>query len=330
MEPVRPPRQEELEYLLGFFDGDSCVSLNKHTGVVHLAISQNIDSAEVLLQFRSMLGGSVGRKSASTGSKKAQVHWQVYGSKMTAAAEVLSRVPSMKQAQLLMAKQGHVAENDRATVGQSLKMFKRRQHVPDRWSECSWPYFAGFFDAEGTIIVRPSCVGLRLEVTQVNPFVLEHLLRFLHESGLKAWSLHHRGSSSALVCGRPPHIKQTLELLLENGLIVKRKQAELALTLSAENHLEIREAISALSGLQGRYQRLDSAGVARAREINRLQARVRQLAGPERARVLSQLDELRDEHKLQKLISQCDLRRKDLRQSLRQGGQVVSPTTCSS
>ena len=217
----------------------------------------------------------------------------------------------MKQAQLLMAKQGYIAENDKARVWECLKMFKRRQHVPDRWSECSWPYFAGFFDAEGTIIVHPSSVGLRLEVTQVNPFVLQHLLRFLHEQHLKTWSLYHYATSSSLVCQKGEDCKKTLELLLEYGLLVKRNQAELALTLTAQNHLQIRDAISSLNGLQGRYQRL-------------------RLAGPERARVLSQLDELRDEHKLQKLISQCVLLRKDLRQSLRQGGRVLSATTHSS
>lgn len=40
--------------------------------------------------------------------------------------------------------------------------------------------------------------------------------------------------------------------------------------------------------------------------------------------MLSQLEELRAEHKLQKLISHCHLLRKDMRQSLREGGRVVS------
>ena len=81
---------------MGFFDGDGCVSMNK------LTISQNVDSAKVLLLFRSVLGGSVGRQSASTGSHRAVLQWQVWGSKMAAAAAALSAVPSMKQAQLLI------------------------------------------------------------------------------------------------------------------------------------------------------------------------------------------------------------------------------------
>ena len=324
VEPLRSPSQEELEYLVGFFDGDGCVSMNKATGCIKLMIGQNVDSAEVLLHFRTLLGGSVGRHCASTGSRKAMVQWRVYGSKMTAASETLGRVPSMKQAQLTIAMRGVVANNNRVSVARHLQTFKQSHHVPDQWSECSWPYFAGFFDAEGAIMVHPTRAGLCLEVWQVNPCVLARLLHFLFECGLKAWSLHHRVSSSVLVCNKLPDIQQTLELLLANGLLVKRKQAELALTLSADNHLQVRDAISSLNGLQGRYKRLDSAGVARAREIRRLKDRLRKISGPEHATMLSQLHELRAEHKLQKLISRSDLLRKDMRQSLRQGGQVIS------
>ena len=331
VEAVCSPRQEELEYLVGFFDGDGCVSMKEKTGEVQLVISQNIDSAEVLLRFRSLLGGSVYRHSAPTGSKKAQVQWRVYRSNMVAAAaETLSRVPSMKKAQLLIAAKGNVPKSDRPRLAQCLRMFKRRQHVPDEWLECSWPYFAGLFDAEGCILVRPSSVSLKLRLVQVNPCVLVHLVTFLHAKQIRRWAVYHGPSSSELVCSNLWDCKQTLELLLENGLFVKRRQALLALALKAENDLQIRDAISSLKGLQGRYKRLDSAGVSRAREIKRLQDRLHYIAGPERATMMSQIDELRAEHNLQKLISRCDLLRKDMRQSLRQGGRMVPPTTCSS
>ena len=234
VEAMRSPSREELEYLVGFFDGDGCVSLNKATGQVQLSISQNVDSAAVLLHFRSLLGGSVSRHSASTGSQKATVLWRVYGSKMTAAAETLSRVPSMKQAQLLIATKANVAEADRARVARCLQMFKMRQHVPDQRLEFSWPYFAGFFDAEGCVNVHPLCAGLHLRLDQVNPCVPLHLLHFLRENELVAWSLCHYASSSTLACQSTADSKLTLELLLANGLLVKRQQAELALTHSAE------------------------------------------------------------------------------------------------
>ena len=55
--------------------------------------------------------------------------------------------------------------------------------------------------------------------------------------------------------------------------------------------------------------------------------RLQRLNGPERASMLSQIEELLAEHNLQKLISRCELLRKDMRQSLRKGGQVVSTSS---
>ena len=303
--------------------------MTKKTGEVQLAVFQNIDSAEVLLHFRSLLGGRVGRQSASTGSRKALLQWRVYGPKMTVAADMLSRVPSMKQTQLLLPTKARVAENDRARVGQCLQMLKLQQHVPNQWSACSWPYFAGFFDAdEGCTRVTLNCAGLQLRLGQVSSCLLVSIFGFLQENEMHSWSLHHRAACSSLLCSKMPDCKKTLDLLLANGL--KRQQAQLALTLSAENHLQIRDAISSMKGLQGRYGRLDTDGIARARNIHSLQLRLRYTSGAEDATMLSQLQKLRAEHRLQRLISRCDLLRKDMRRSLRQRGEAVSATNCSS
>ena len=330
-EPVRLPSQEELEYLAGFFDGDGCVTFNASSGQVEMKIDQAADSAWILLHFRSLLGGGVYRGKSARGAANAAVSWIVSGSKMTNAAATLSKVPSMKQAQLLIAaKASTVAKGDRARVGKELKMLKQPQHRPDQSARCLWRYFAGFFDAEGCVHVDARCVGLRLKVNQVNPVMLVQLLRFLHKNTLCSWTLYDKGFHWLLACSHLRESKATLELLLANGLIVKREQAELALSLTAENHLRIRDAISSLNGLQGRYQRLDSAGVARAREIQRLQSRLRYFSAPERGSMLSKLEELRAEHNLQKLISRCDLLRRDMRRSLREGGRVVSANAQSS
>ena len=321
---VRSPSQEELEYLAGFFDGDGCVTMTQRTGQLFLQIGQNIDSSEVLLHFRSLLGGSVRYQSASTGSNKAMLQWRLGGSKMSHAAATLSRVPSMKQAQLFIAAKGTVAGTERAQVQQKLKELKQKQHVRDGWAGSLWAYFAGFFDAEGAILVVPTYPSLRLEVQQVNPCVLAHLLPFLHQNKLKAWRLYHKHSISTLACSNLQDCKRTLELLLKNGLLVKRKQAELALTLTVENHLQVRDAISSLKGWQGRYRRLDSQGIARAREICTLRDKLRCMSGADHALLQSQLEQLCADHALQKLITHCNLVRKDMRQSLRQGGAVFS------
>ena len=329
-QPERLPSQEELEYLAGFFDGDGCVTMIQSTGQVNLKIDQAADSAGILLHFRSLLGGGVYRGKSARGAASAAVSWIVSGSKMTDAAAALSKVPSMKQAQLLIAARAStIAKGDRARVGKELKMLKMPQHQPDGASQCLWPYFAGFFDAEGSIIVPATRAGLQLAVQQVNACMPIRLLHFLHSHHLSSWKLYRRGSHALLACYALRDCKQTLELLLKHGLLVKRQQAELALTLTSENYLHIRDAISSINGLQCRYQRLDSDGVVRAQGILRLQQRLYRLTGPERASLLSQIEELRAEHNLQKLISRCNLLRKDMRRSLRQGGEVISPATHS-
>ena len=327
--PTRAPSREELEYLVGFFDGNGYVTMQS-TGQVRLAVSRNVDSADVLLRFRSLLGGGVGFCRAATGTSKAALRWEVTGSKLTEAAAALGTIPSMKQEQLLIAAKGNVAEPDRPLVGKELKMLKKKEHVPHNPPECSWPYFAGFFDAEGCIRVRSLNAGLQLSMEQMNPCVPTHLLHFLREKDLRTWSLHHRAKCSSLVCTNTPECKKTLELLLENGLLVKQQQAELALSLTGENHLDVRGAISALNGLQGRYQRLDTDGIGRARQIQSLQWRVRYISGQEHAAMLSRIEELRAAHKLKTLISRSQLLRRDMRRSMREGGQVVSITTRSS
>ena len=329
VQPTRAPSQGELEYLVGFFDGNGYVTMQR-TGQVRLTVRRNVDSADVLLRFRSLLGGGVGFLAAATGTSKAALRWEVTGSKLTEAAAALGTIPSMKQAQLLIAVKGNVAESDRPLVGKELKMLKQKEHVPHHPPECSWPYFAGFFDAEGCIRVRPLNAGLQLSMEQVNPCVPTHLLHFLRENDLRTWSLHHRAACSSLVCTNTQECKKTLELLLENGLLVKRQQAELALSLTGENHLDVRDAISALNGLQGRYQRLDTDGIGRARQIQSLQGRLRYISGPEHATMLSRIEELRAEHNLKTLISRCTLLRRDLRRSMREGGQVASSRTYSS
>ena len=324
VEPLRMPSHEELEYLVGFFDGDGCVSMDK--GQLKLSIGQTVDSAKVLLHFRSLLGGAVSRQSASTGSMKAAVQWQVYGSKMIAAAETLRRVPSMKQAQLLIAQQGTVCESDMKMVSEELRRLKQRNYVPQQLPQCSWPYFAGFFDAEGSIHIKANAATSALEIKQNNPCVLLHLQQFLHRAGLQSWRLHHYKRDSKLVCTELDGRKRTLKLLLAHGLRMKAEQARLALTLTTENHLEIREAIMMLSGNQNRYNCLDSAGVARAKKIKGLRDRIGRcdLSCQEDKDVLEgELEELRKEHKLKTLISQCILLRKDIRRALREGGSYI-------
>ena len=69
--PKEQPTQEELEYLVGFFDGDGCVTMITQNGQIALTISQNVDSVRILLRFRHCLGGGIGARSPRKGTQKA-------------------------------------------------------------------------------------------------------------------------------------------------------------------------------------------------------------------------------------------------------------------
>ena len=135
--------------------------------------------------------------------------------------------------------------------------------------------------------------------------------------------MHHYGEKFILVCNKLDECKNNLRQLLANGLAVKAKQAQLALDLTTENHLDIREAIMSLNGLQKRYDCLDGEGVARAMEIGRLQARIQhcnETYEEEHDALQRELDELQERHKLKSQISQCNLLRKGIQRALREGG----------
>ena len=325
--PIRAPSKEELEYLVGFFDGDGCVSMRKSTGQMSLCVSQAVDSAGVLLLFRSLLGGSVMHERAATGSRKAVVKWQVSGSGLQDAATTLSSVPSMKQAQLRIAAQGTVSRPDLALAVRQLQLLKQPQHAPSEQLGCSWPYFAGFFDAQGSISVHPLSPSVNLTLSQLNPYILVHFMHVLHQNGLDAWKLYHKSQSSCLVCNSFDVCKQTLEQMLRNGLMVKRGQARLAMTLTKQNHVKIREGISSLNGRQGRSRRLNEDGLLRAKEIKRLQDKMNSASGQNRRSLQRELDELQADHAVQNMMSRCRLLRKDMRQALSQGGQVTPLTS---
>lgn len=267
--PAEPPRREELEYLVGFFDGDGSVSLNKSNGCLILQIDQNIDSAQVLLRYQRALGGGIFRARAPTGRHKACLQWQVLSANAGQVASWLASIASMKQAQLEVAAAGSVGPipvPERHLVARSLKQFRQSMMAPAA-VDCSWPYFAGFFDADGTITVGTQAHSLTLKLAQVNCFGLSQVVIFLHQQGQTCWRLRNTEQCAILICSKLSACKRSLELMLKNGLLVKKEQAELALTLTAGNHKQVREAMSKLKGNQSRYRRLDEAGMDRANQI---------------------------------------------------------------
>jgi len=323
--PERHPRREELEYLVGFFDGDGCVSMKSGNGEVQLKIGQNIDSADVLLHYRELLGGGISNHAIGTGKQKAMLVWQVFGSKLRHVAALLGQIPSMKQAQLKIAAGGNIEGPRRERIGEQLLQLKQKDHVAKEL-ECTWGYFSGFFDAEGSVTVTPLSVGLKLTVKQINPFVLKRLLEFLHDSRLDSWRLLQDQNYAELICTDLATSKQTLKHLLDHGLLVKQKQAQLALSLNAANHKKVRETVMELNGWQAKYSRLDEEGVRRAKELKSLRAKMRSSSCTKEQELLQcEIKELQEEHMFQKLVTKCHLMRKDIRKLLGEGAFVTVP-----
>ncbi|CAK9016100.1 WWE domain-containing protein [Durusdinium trenchii] len=318
------PCQEEIPYLNGFFDGDGCVSMEKSHGVIHMKICQSLDSAAVLMRFRDFLGGGIYRHSDRTGTKEATLQWKVHGTTMQHAADVLCKFPSMQRAQLQIAAGGAVARADRSDMIQTLKQLKQMDHVPTTF-QSSWPYFAGFFDAEGSITVGGTYVGLHLQVHQKNPFVLEELHSFLLKHKLNKWALHSDNSRGAwkLQCRHRATCQLTLRHLLDSGLDLKKRQADLALSLTADNQMQVREAMFELNGNQNKYGRLDGPGIQRAKEISSVRQQLKKASQQERELLEVKLEGLLEEHKLQNLVTKSLRLRGSIRQSLQEGGFIV-------
>ena len=322
--PKDPPTQEELEYLVGFFDGDGCVSMDKSSGSVCLQVDQSISSVNVLLHYRDVFGGGIYAGHKQTGLRQATLNWKIGGAAMKRAASLMASVPAMKQAQLQIAAAfQHGSQDKRFTIGADLRALKSKGHVPVDMS-LSWPFVAGFFDAEGHIGVDGRCVTVFLTITQVNAHVLECILSFLHNISLKRWRLYQDSNCFVLRCSHGETSKRTLEHMLAHGLSVKRRSAELALSLNVQNHLETRQAISELGGRQSRYARLDHGGALRAKQINKLQNKFNKAYCENMRAFLGQdIQRLQEEHALQNLISQCRLLRSDIRRRLFDGGIVA-------
>ena len=326
LEAVAPPKQEpaseELEYLVGFFDGDGCVTMSSESGRISLRIGQSIDSARVLLLFRDKLGGGVSRQSNGTGLQKACLSWQVYGSTMRRAALLLSRIPSMKQGELQIAAGAPIHRANQAKVAGQLKAFKGKDYSPTNLT-MTWPQFAGFFDAEGSVSVRAHSVMLQLSIMQANSFILKHILAFLQNHGLQKWALYEHKSRSQLSCSDLPTAKRTLELLLSSGLLVKKMQAKLALSVNVYNHQQVRRDVINLNGWQNRCTRLDEDGSLLAKRINALQMKLYRISCEKgREQVANQIQDLKEELAFHKLVCRCRYLRTHIRQSLSEGALI--------
>ena len=327
--PTGQPSESELDYLRGFFDGDGCVSLNAASGKCCLTVGQAINRGSILIRFRQALGGGIYLCHNACGFRRAYLMWKVGGRSAQEAAKLLGSLPSMKQQQLRIAMQDTADRGNVADQLKALKILKQHDHTPD-YISFSWEYIAGFFDAEGCISVTARRPSVALAFSQVNPFILRGVQSFFKSKALGGWSLHQRSRGEwSLECSRANEVKTTLQHFLAHGLTLKRTQAELSMSLTTQNHNQVREAVSELNGYQAFYRRLDEAGIARAKEIAKVQRliRAKRLAVQSDQRGLEALElelyRLRDEHAYQKLVSRCSKLRSHIRRLLREGATIA-------
>ena len=273
---VRCPnnQRENPEYLAGFFDGDGCV-IGPHRGGASLTVEQSVDGPVVLLQFAGTFGGSIYRHKDGRGLHKPSLRWAICGRNAQDTASCLAPCSITKRRQLEMLASWPGASACRESCIKELCSLKR--YDSGIAGGVSWRYFAGFFDAEGHIeqSMGGNCLILRIKQKYVT--VLECLQTFLEgEIGC-------HGHISRCFCGfelticTTSRCKHVLEKMLHAGMFRKADQAELALTLNAQNAAQVRSAMAAMVGNQKFGKRLDENGLQRARAIKAAGGRAKRL-----------------------------------------------------
>lgn len=253
--------------------------------------------------------------------------WQVAGPRGKAAAQLLTTIRSLKQRQLHIAASFPACKDARAEAAGELRNMKTlAEKAP---AMLSWEYVAGFFDAEGCVYIPPTFACINLKITQKHKPILASIHKFLLRECPELVS-HVRSD------GRGAHIwdlartegsRFVLQRLLSSGLLAKRQAAEIALTLTQDNHLDLREQLSKAKGNQGRYLRLDDAGCRRARDIfnlNRSMHQHRCRGNQDTAQSLQcELQELRRQHASLNAEARVAKIRRDIRCLLQQGATRV-------
>eukprot|EP00746_Dinoflagellata_sp_MGD_P013199 gnl/MRDRNA2_/MRDRNA2_128428_c0_seq1.p1 gnl/MRDRNA2_/MRDRNA2_128428_c0~~gnl/MRDRNA2_/MRDRNA2_128428_c0_seq1.p1 ORF type:complete len:406 (+),score=59.20 gnl/MRDRNA2_/MRDRNA2_128428_c0_seq1:109-1326(+) len=314
--------RDELDYLVGFFDGDGCVHAQSDLSGCRVKISQTWDKGEVLLHFMDVFGGGIYNQSSAQGAWKHKLEWVVAGKKAQRSASFLASRPSLKSSQLQIAAAWPKCPHVRRGCDTELRRLKRAPH-PEH-VECTWPYLAGFFDAEGCIRISPICPAMSLTIVQKHKPVLSSIQQFLkseHPEGTSA--IYEAPGHYRLMVTQTDFSRHILNNMLTAGLIVKQRSAQLALTLTKENHFDVRDGLAELSGNQKRYFRLDQKGCKMSRLIKNLRAKLSYHTKfgntPTVHSIELELKEAMSQFAFHKATTSLALLRTDVRSMLRQG-----------
>ncbi|CAE8619089.1 unnamed protein product [Polarella glacialis] len=323
------PTQEELEYLAGFFAGDGCVSAEISGSGCRLLIGQSCSHGEALMMFLRVFGGGIYRQSRGLGAGQPAIQWIASGSSARHAAALLGNIASSKQAQLHIAAVWPHCRLSRQALVSELKQLKHQP--PDGFRCSSLAFVAGFFDAEGCILL-PGGSRIKLEIGQRFLPILEAIQQFLQQSlpgDQTVSTIYPQGTRDLykLSISHTATSKDVLALLLAGGLSVKRSAAQLALTIDGSNYEEVREKLAQLSGNQGRYQRLDADGRRRASKISAAKTQLRRYHAVGKIAQASELNrllsELEEGHARLNATHVYMLYRRDIRSLLKQGAAIL-------
>ena len=313
-----------LRYLTGFFDGDGCVSTNAK-GSPQLLVGQSHVKAEILILFKTAFGGGIYAHVPGRGLRRPSLQWSLTGKAVKDAARRLAQHSVVKRGQLLLTESWPEHKQQRRAAAKQLSALKLQQSDPS--FVCSWAYIAGFFDAEGCIRVMPAQPYITVSVSQKDTGVLSWIDNFWRDDlDLTSGSHLRKDGVTELIIGAQRNVHLVLRRLLAHGLLGKRLQAILALSLGSIPYGDIRSSMHKMSGNQGRYQHLTEAGCQRSKAIALLRdmLRHRLSAGKlEEAELLQrQLELMQQEHKLLNTLAVYNALRCDIRSLLSQGAVV--------
>ena len=312
---------ERLKYLAGFLDGDGCVSSNQMRPRMTTEVSGC--SAEILVLFRDVFGGGVYRGKRGKGLMRPMLQWRISAKgACSQAANSLIGYTVVKWAHLKLVANWPSEGYQRSLAAQALSDLNDGSSCETNESAAlSWEWLAGFVDAEGCIAFSPDRRAFTLAIAQKHTSVLQKIATFLKANGIESANIYPSGQDGyCLKVTTQGKLMVLLDRLLQNGLLLKRNQAETALMAGDLNHTELRNRMAAGVGNQNRYSRLDSDGCQRAREIRLLGERLRSSAKVDISQ-LEQLQVLREEHKFQNSITVYSTLRSDTKLLISQGAQ---------
>lgn len=260
---------EALQYAAGFFDGDGCVTINhgarcSQMGRVVVEFTQSCHGWVALERLKATLESQSGinckmYNMKSVGNRQPRKMLRVLG---LAVPLLLSHHSYLKRAQLETAAQYEQSFGLDAKL--ELEALKRQPHAAIT-KELAIPYVAGFFDADGCVMIRKRAYTICAEASQKYPAICEALQRQFGGSIYKGKGREqytwHLGSLKAV-----EFLRKVLPYLVH-----KKRQAEIVIEF-VERKMSAEDAMAGLRALKGICSRTVYEGVYGKRKADEIES----------------------------------------------------------